>query len=1100
MKKRTMHWKQVCLALVLSLLLTAVGSGAAQAESVSASAKPGQGTPIKNVTLNTAKPAQYGKVEVNFNLETAYSNPFDPDIVDAEAEITTPSGQVEVVPAFYASDSSPNWTVRYSPRQQGKHELVLTVKDASGVSRSDKLKFDAKKPDAGRGFMGVSGDRFVDSFGKQITLLGTNYAWGTPAETLAAMPEYKAADMNLIRVWLTAWWSNYSPEYGPASTTQNGITMTYKGIGNYNLDNMARMDALMETARANGLYVMLTLNSFGDFWYDWAYHAYNSDNGGTSQWKENDTDFWYNPDAIAYQKQLLRYVFARWGYSTSLGMLEYWNESDNRVDTPADIRDSWHAALDGYWKSWDFYKHPTTTSFAWKDHVEQHATQTSWQGLRTLDAVNMHLYAEDSHITELWEANLNGLREFGNRPIFIGEAGKTGNDVSTDAELPNYIHDGVWAPLFRSGAAGSNVWWTFENGFNMPQPYKKQYQSLARFLQPEEEYLVNMPFVDYGSQSNGTKAGAFQNRSRALLWINDPQATYDAGSGTSIAGMQLTVPNLTPGKYAVEFYDTYAGTTIAKQTVTANAQGLKLNVPAFNRDIAVKAALQGKPDKDKQDPSAPAQLASLFQTENVIDLSWNAATDNVAVTGYDIYRDKDLVGSVSGLAHGFRDTALQAGTEYTYIVRAKDEAGNQSDKAKLAVRTKAADASAPAAPGNLTIGAVGINTVDLSWTASTDAIGVVRYLIYRGTTLVGTTTGTAFQDKDLRPGQSYSYTVKAEDAALNLSPASNPVTATTESPNMTDNLLSNPGFETLTDGMPANWNCEQAQYCAGDTAEKKSGDASLRISGDTGAWFGVASASAPAIAGNTYMLDSYANISVNNGTTVKVRLQFLNAVDSILDDKTVKVYNGTTLGYDNVYGAIEAPANTAKVRVYVYIEGLNAVIHLDDFSVRGYGPGIQLPEEPQGNLLLNPGFDDHNDSWKTAIWSCEKEWLCQWTDQTKRSGIAAMRILTTDAQWFSVYQDALAAPGKSYTLDGYVQVNKTGGDGKLQAKLVFYDAGGAQLSEEWLKDFDATTSGFENLHGSKIAPAGTVKVRVLLYVNGIVGDIYLDDFSLSADQ
>ena len=90
------------------------------------------------------------------------------------------------------------------------------------------------------------------------------------------------------------------------------------------------------------------------------------------------------------------------------------------------------------------------------------------------------------------------------------------------------------------------------------------------------------------------------------------------------------------------------------------------------------------------------------------------------------------------------------------------------------------------------------------------------------------------------------------------------------------------------------------------------------------------------------------------------------------------------------------------------------------------------------NLLLNPGFDDHNDAWKTAIWTCEKEWLCQWTDQTKRTGIASMRAVTPDPQWFAVFQDALATGGRSYTLDGYAQVAKTGTDGKLrgQARLL----------------------------------------------------------------
>lgn len=1093
------------LIIALSTMLSTIGTGPVQYHTASASAAPAAvstATPITNVHANTTKPAQYSKLEVTFDLGAAYRNPFDPNEVDAVAEITTPSGQVEVVPAFYASAASPNWTVRYSPRQKGKHELVIKVKDRNGVSISSNLKFEAKKPEDGRGFIGVSGDRFVDSYGNQFIPLGTNYAWGNPSDTLAAMPEYKASDMNMIRVWLTAWWANYAPEYGPASTTQNGITMTYDGIGKYNLDNMARMDTLIDTARANDLFVMLTLNSFGDFWYDWAYHAYNSDNGGPSTWKENATDFWYNPEAIAYQKQLLRYIFARWGYSTSLGMLEYWNESDNRVDTSADVRDSWHEALDDYWKSWDFYKHPTTTSFAWKDHAEQHATQQSWEGLNTLDVVNMHLYSEDSNVIDLWQSNLNALKPYGNRPVFIGEAGKTGNDVSTDAELLNYIHDGVWAPLFRAGAAGSNLWWTFESGFNMPLVYKEQYQHLAQFIQPEESVLINMPYIDYGVQSNAAKVGAYQNHSEALLWVNDTQSPYDNPNARIVPSMQVSIPNLDAGNYRVVYYDTYTGATINEQTLQATQQGLNLTLPSFSRDIAIKASKLGKPVKDKQAPSAPSQLGSTRQTEHLIKLNWNLAADNVGVTGYDVYRDGEQIGSVSGLTSNFTDTVLKPGTSYNYTIIARDAEGNESSASeKLLVSTKAEDKSAPASPGNLTKAASAVDTIGLTWSASTDNTGVTGYLVYRDEALIGRTNGTTlqFEDQGLRPGYTYSYTVKAEDAALNLSSASNVVTATTESPNMTDNLLENPGFETIEGATPADWTCEQSWYCSADTNEKKSGDASMRISGDTGAWFGIASAAVPAIAGNTYMLDSFAKVSANNGTSIKVRLQFLNAVNSILDDKIVKVINGTTNGYENIYGAFEAPANTTKVRVYIYIEGLNAVINLDDFSVKGYGQGVAEPTEPQGELLLNAGFDDHNDSWKTAMWSCEKEWLCQWTDQVKRSGTASMRVVTTDPQWFSVYQDALAAPGQTYTLDGFVQVNQTAAGGKLQVKLVFFDANDSQLSEEWIKDYEATTAGFENVHGTKTAPAGTAKVRVLCNVNGMTAEMYLDDFSLSAE-
>ena len=1090
-------------ALAATLLWTCAVPFASASEPAATVAPSSAATAFAGVTLNTTTPAMYGKLEMTFDLSTSYANPFDPEEVDAIAEIRTPSGEVERVPAFYRSDASPQWAVRYSPRQQGRHVATLRVADKNGVSSSEAYDFTAGTPEEGRGFMGVSGDRFVDSFGRQLTLLGTNYAWSSPADITAAMPEYKDANMNLMRFWLTCWWANYSPEYGPVTTTQNGITMSYNGIGDYNLDNLERMDTVMEAAEANGIYLMLTLNSFGDFYYDWAYHAYNRANGGPSDWKENDTDFWYNPEALRYQERLLRYVFARWGYSTSLGMLEYWNESDNRVDTETWIRDSWHRSMDTYWKSLDFYNHPTTTSFAWKDHVEQHATQDSWDNLDTLDVVNMHLYEDRSDIVDVWEASLDALRQFGDRPIFMGEVGKTHNDASTDEELLNYLHDGLWSPIFRAGAAGGNLWWIFENGFNPPAQYKAQYKVLADFVQPEEGRILYMPVQDVAASGEGVQASGYVSGDRALLWANDRLSPYDAAEPRAVTGAELTLEGMQHGPYQVTYYNTYTGETVGEARVTANADGLKLKLPAFVRDVAVKAVHHQADEekKDKKAPTAPGNVTVATASEDAIQLQWTASEDNVGVAGYDIYRGALLVGQTHGPATTFKDTILTSGTTYAYTVKARDLAGNRSAaSASVQATTLAADVAAPTAPSNLAVTDVAEGTVDLAWDASAEDRALDGYLVYRDGVLVGITRSTTYRDTELRPGRSYVYTVKAKDTSVNVSAASNAVEATTEAPPMTPNLLANPGFETVVDGKPANWACEQAWYCVADSAEKRSGETSLGIDDTTGAWFGIASDAAPAIAGNTYVLEGFVNIAENFGTFLKVRLQFLNGVGSILDDKTVHVYSGTTNGYDNVYGAFVAPEHTRQVRVYAYIEGLNAKINLDDFSIKGYGPHTQPeePEEPSGNLLLNGNFDARNDAWKTAIWTCEKDWLCQWTDLVKRTtgeGTASMRILTYGADWFGVYQDAVAAAGATYTFDGYAKIAAKSA-GMLQVKLAFYDASGGLLAEEWLADLDAVSEDWVRVQGAKTAPAGTAKVRVLVYANGFHGDANLDDFSL----
>ncbi len=72
-------------------------------------------------------------------------------------------------------------------------------------------------------------------------------------------------------------------------------------------------------------------------------------------------------------------------------------------------------------------------------------------------------------------------------------------------------------------------------------------------------------------------------------------------------------------------------------------------------------------------------------------------------------------------------------------------------------------------------------TAQLNWTASTDNTGVVGYKIYRNSELVytGYTNAVGFTDTQLNPGTSYTYAVRAFDAASNESAASSTISVTT---------------------------------------------------------------------------------------------------------------------------------------------------------------------------------------------------------------------------------------------------------------------------------------------------------------------------------
>jgi hypothetical protein len=79
---------------------------------------------------------------------------------------------------------------------------------------------------------------------------------------------------------------------------------------------------------------------------------------------------------------------------------------------------------------------------------------------------------------------------------------------------------------------------------------------------------------------------------------------------------------------------------------------------------------------DTQAPTAPASLRSTGKTSSSVSLAWNASTDNVGVTAYDIYSGSNQVLSVSGTSATV--SGLSGSTAYTFTVRARDAAGNSS--------------------------------------------------------------------------------------------------------------------------------------------------------------------------------------------------------------------------------------------------------------------------------------------------------------------------------------------------------------------------------------------------------------------------------------
>ena len=126
----------------------------------------------------------------------------------------------------------------------------------------------------------------------------------------------------------------------------------------------------------------------------------------------------------------------------------------------------------------------------------------------------------------------------------------------------------------------------------------------------------------------------------------------------------------------------------------------------------------------------------------------------------------------------FSDTGLAAATSYSYRVRAADAAGNLSGYSSVqsATTPAAPDTQPPTVPAGLSATAVSASQINLAWTASTDNVGGDGYRVERcqgagcsNFVQIGTPTGASFNDTGLAAATSYSYRVRAADAAGNLS-------------------------------------------------------------------------------------------------------------------------------------------------------------------------------------------------------------------------------------------------------------------------------------------------------------------------------------------
>lgn len=300
----------------------------------------------------------------------------------------------------------------------------------------------------------------------------------------------------------------------------------------------------------------------------------------------------------------------------------------------------------------------------------------------------------------------------------------------------------------------------------------------------------------------------------------DPPDTEAPTVPTDLAASNITLTSLdlswtaSTDNVGVTEYDVFEGVNLVGSTAgtTLNVTGLS---PAtlYTFTVVAKDAAGNESDasapldvttlSDTTPPSAPTNLTAANTTQTSTDLSWDASTDNVGVTDYDVYQGAVVIGNTSNT--NFNVTGLTAATSYAFTVVARDAEGNQSAASNVANVTTLdpPDTEAPSIPTGLAASNITLTSLDLSWTASTDNVGVTEYDVFEGASLIGSTAGTTLGVVGLSPATLYSFSVVAKDAAGNESAASDPLDVTTLSdttaPSGPTNLTAANTTQTTTD-------------------------------------------------------------------------------------------------------------------------------------------------------------------------------------------------------------------------------------------------------------------------------------------------------------
>ncbi|MBL8132399.1 MAG: DUF5060 domain-containing protein [Anaerolineae bacterium] len=557
------------------------------------------------MTALSAEVGRFEKFEAQITLDAQFDNPYDPQEIRLDAEFTAPSGRVISVAGFYYEEFSYNggsvapsgessWRVRFTPQEVGEYRYRIAASTAGASLSSDGYSFMALESDL-PGFVRVDARNqryFAFDNGSPYFPVGLNMAWSlsnTIGEYTTWLDKLHASGGNFIRVWMAPW--NMSIEWIDT------------GLGDYSRRQFRayELDQVIALAEERGVYIMLTLLNHGQFNTsvnpEWAENPYNSANGGPCDVPECFTT---NPEAIRYWEQRLRYIVARWGYSPNVMAWEWWNEVNWTPLSSEAILAPWIERNSTLIRELDPYDHLLTHSGS------PSALSGVWS---PLDFAQDHFYDRDDFPRTFLNTVPEWSDAYPEKPFLVGEFGRAAEALSYDSEAVE-LHIGIWsAPM--NGAAGTAMTWWWDTYVHPKDLWERLFTGVSAFFAGEDlggrEW--GRPETDFVERTRARVFG-LQSAGRALLWVvsRDYSTQYLEGAYLDnlrakaenpldivfpeVSGAELIVSGFQAGRFTVEIWDTFAGEIFEIQEADALDGSVHIALPSFNRDLAIKIAVQ----------------------------------------------------------------------------------------------------------------------------------------------------------------------------------------------------------------------------------------------------------------------------------------------------------------------------------------------------------------------------------------------------------------------------------------------------------------------------------------------------------------------------